>query len=824
MSKMAAADAIAPASAPVEGGVPGGIVGGVVGRQNAAKEEDKERSRADAPASTEAVTLRSDFSETAFWKPQLLTGRDGSVSIEFAVPDSVTSWNVWVHAVTKDLKSGSVHKEAKSVKDLMVRPYVPRFLREGDLADLKVVVNNASARGLSGKVTLDIVDLETSTSALAAFGLSPERATQAFSAAAGAGADVTFKLTTPKRVGSYAIEARAISGDLSDGERRPVPVLPGRMQLAQSRFAALRGGESRTLRFADMAAGDDPSRIDEQLVVTIDGQLFYSLLSALPYLVNYPYECTEQTLNRFLSTGIVSSVFKDYPAVAAMAQEMSKRDAQLEPWAGDDPNRRMALEETPWLQESRGGKPGADLTRVLDSRIAKADREVALAKLRKAQTQSGGFPWWPGGPPSEYMTLYILSGFAHALEFGVEVPKDMAQAAWRYAGAEIRKDLESCMAHKGTCEYVTFVNYVLSSYPDASWYAPAFDAAYRKKLLDYSFAHWKSHSPYLKGQLALTLKRAARPGDAKLVWDSVMDAAKTDQDLGTYFAPEDRSWLWYNDTIETQAFALRVLAELSPADARRHGLVQWLFLNKKLNQWKSTRATAEVIYAVVWYLRKEGALAVREEVVVDVASQKTTFAFEPDRYTGKRNQIVVPGEKIDPKRDSTIGVSKTGKGLAFASATWNFSTEKLPAEDRGDFFAVSRKYFLRASTPSGFVLKPIAEGAKLQAGDEIEVQISLRAKHAAEYVHLRDPRPAGAEPQNVLSKYKWDLGIAWYEETRDSGSNFFFEHLPAGEYTFKHRIRASMAGTFKVAPATVQSMYAPEFHAYSAGTVLTISP
>jgi len=768
-----------------------------------------------------AKEIRSNFSETAFWKPHLLTGPDGSASIEFTVPDSVTSWNVWVQAVTKDLKAGALSKETKSVKELMVRPYVPRFLREGDLAELKVVVNNASDKGMSGKVTLDILDTVTNASALADFGLSPEKASQPFSAAAGAGADVTFRLTTPKRVGSYAIRATAASGSYSDGELRPVPVLPGRMQLAQSRFAALRGGESRTLKFADMAKGDDPSRIDEQLVVTIDGQLFYSVLSALPYLVNYPYECTEQTLNRFLSTGIVSSVFRDYPAVAAMAQELSKRDTQLETWDAADPNRRMALEETPWLEEARGGKTGPDLTRVLDPRIAKADRDSAIAKLRKAQTESGGFPWWPGGPPSPYMTLYILSGFAHALEFGVEVPRDMVERAWKYAGSDLRRDLDSCMAHNGTCEFVTFVNYVLSSYPDEGWYGGAFDAAYRKTLLDYSFRHWKEHSPFLKGQLALTLKRMARPKDAKLVWDSVMDAAKTDPDLGTYFAPEDRAWLWYNDTIETQAFALRVLAELEPADSRRHGLVQWLFLNKKLNQWKSTRATAEVIYALVWYLKKEGALAAREEVTVEVASQKTTFAFEPDRYTGKRNQVVVPGDKIDPKRDSAIGVSKTGQGLAFASATWHFSTEKLPEEDRGDFFSVSRKYFLRESTASGFVLKPLAEGTVVRAGDEIEVQISLRTKHAAEYVHLRDPRPAGAEPQNVLSRYKWDLGIFWYEETRDSGANFFFEWLPVGEYTFKHRIRANMAGTFKVSPATVESMYAPEFHAYSAGATLT---
>ena len=113
-------------------------------------------------------------------------------------------------------------------------------------------------------------------------------------------------------------------------------------------------------------------------------------------------------------------------------------------------------------------------------------------------------------------------------------------------------------------------------------------------------------------------------------------------------------------------------------------------------------------------------------------------------------------------------------------------------------------------------------GAAVAVGDEIEVQVSLRAKHAAEYVHLRDPRPAGAEPESALSRWKWDLGIAWYEETRDSGSNFFFEQLPAGEYTFKYRVRANMAGTFRVAPATVQSMYAPEFNAYSKGNVVVI--
>src|SRR4029077_17923597 len=193
--------------------------------------------------------------------------------------------------------------------------------------------------------------------------------------------------------------------------------LPGRMHLAQSRFATLKNAGRRELRFADLEKNDDPTRVQEQLVVTLDTQLFYGVLDSLPYLVNYPYECTEQTLNRFVSTGIVSSLFRDYPAIGKMAEELSKRDTRLETWDAADPNRKLALEETPWLETARGGRDaGNPLSRVLDPRGAKAEREAALARLAKAQTESGGFPWWAGGPPSEYMTVYILHGFANALD------------------------------------------------------------------------------------------------------------------------------------------------------------------------------------------------------------------------------------------------------------------------------------------------------------------------------------------------------------------------------------------------------------------------
>jgi len=618
------------------------------------------------------------------------------------------------------------------------------------------------------------------------------------------------------------------------------------MHLAQSRFVALKDERPHQVVFEEMASATDPTRLNEQLVITVDGQLFYSLLEALPYLINYPYECTEQTLNRFLATGILTSLYQQYPEVARLAKELSKRETAYEAFDRSDPNRKMALEETPWLEEARGGvrdKGGAgagvasdagagtvadpELARVLNPEVAEAERKTNLKKApRKPSSPSGAFPWWPGGRECPYMTLYIVNGFSRALEFGVDVPKEPVSKAIEYLHQyylerlslemkEDKKDGESP-------GLIIFLNYILTNFPDKSWTGDAFSQDERARMLDYSFKHWRECSLYLRGLMALTLKREGRAADASLVWESVMDRARTTEDEGTSWMPEERSWLWYNDTIESQAFALRTLLELNPADSRLPGIVQWLFLNKKLNHWKSTRATAEVLYSVASYLKRTGALAGREIVTAEMCGQKTTFVFEPDRYTGKKNQVVISGEKLGPPC-ATVKFEKQGKALALASATWHFSTEQLPARSDSDLFGVERSYFRRVQKgKKGIVLQPIAPGAVLGVGDEIEVRLTIKSKHPAEYVHLRDPRPAGCEPVKLTSGWRYELGWPRYEEIRDSGTNFFIEWLPQGEYTLTYRLRCAMAGTFKTGPASLQSMYAPEFAAYSSGQMINI--
>ncbi|HET8938323.1 MAG TPA: MG2 domain-containing protein [Polyangiales bacterium] len=789
---------------------------------SAAKLQSKAANAAQ-PTAAPAGQVRSNFAETAFFIPRLLTAADGSASIEFSVPDSVTSWNVWVHAITRDFRSGSVNKETRSVKDLLVRPYLPRFMRESDQVSLKVVVQNAGKEALSGALSFELFDPHTDQPLNAEFGV--KQGSLPFQVAASGSTNLTIPVTAPRRVGDVAVRVSGKAGTLSDGELRPLPLLPSRLHLVQSKFATLRGdGSQRSLQLQDLADTSDQTRSNEQLVVNVDAQLFMTVLKALPFLVDYPYECTEQTLNRFLSAGIVASVFEKYPAVKQLASDLVKRrDTLLDKFADNDPNRKIQLEESPWLVEAQGGPKLDDrLIKVLDPQVAAQERDRALARLTEMQTASGGFPWFPGGPPSPYMTLYLMIGMARATEFDMQVPKPVIARAWQYLAHHYRDEIAAHMrSGDAPVELITLLHYGTAAYADPSFVAGAFTPAELQEMLDYAFARWTKLPPLLKCVLATSLIRAKKKNEAKLVFSSVMDSAKTTEDEGTFWKPEDRAWLWYNDHIETHAFALRTLLELDDKDPKLEGLVVWLLLNKKLNQWKSTRATAEVIYSLTKYLDRKGQIAVPETITLEIGEREpAALSFVPTRYQGKA-QVVVPGADVKAK-DAHITAAKSGKGVAFVSATWHYATDKLPSEGRGDLFHVERSYFKRDAIGEETKLTPLAEDATLEPGDEVEVQLEIEARAQAEYVHLRDPRPAGLEPALSVSKYHYDLGIVYYEEIRDSAENFFIEWLPAGKYTLKYRLRANLAGQFRVGPATLQSMYAPEFAAFSAGHTLRV--
>lgn len=181
-------------------------------------------------------------------------------------------------------------------------------------------------------------------------------------------------------------------------------------------------------------------------------------------------------------------------------------------------------------------------------------------------------------------------------------------------------------------------------------------------------------------------------------------------------------------------------------------------------------------------------------------------------------------------------ITKQGPGFAFASLNWVYSTDLIPEPSEPGLIGVSRKFFLRVKEGGGgkggnggggggeggaYHLKPLASGDTVKVGDQIEVRLGVATRSQFEYVHLKDPKGAGFEAETLRSGWSWDQ-LARYEEPRDSLTNFFIQWLPHGEYVLKYRVRPTTPGRYKIGAAVLQSMYAPEFAAHSAGFELAV--
>lgn len=756
------------------------------------------------------VKVRKDFSETAFYDPQLKV-LGGAADISFRIPERLTSWKIASYMLTRDVRTGSLGAEAVTKKDLMVRLDIPRFFREGDVSRLTAVVTNDSPGVLAGEVSLAVT--ADGADAAARFGL--KDLGRPFEVRPGGTVALYWDLAVPRGTGLYKVRAVARAGALADAQENDLPVLPSRERLLASSVEALDGDAAATLGLPELKAAD-PTREIEALHVEIQPQLALTVINSLPFLVTYPYECTEQLLNRYVPLAITDAFYARYPALKAAVAKLPRRSTLTPAWERDNPVRMMSLMETPWEELSKGRKAYWPVTDMLDPKTVAAQRAEALEKLAAYQAADGSFPWFPGGRPDFYMTLYVLEGLAEAARYGVEVPRGMAQRALAYALAEAPAHLKPEADETSLALYAA---YVVTSFP-ASWPESRTSLTYAKAWADYADAHSDALTPFGKAYAAYVYDRLGEKAKAASYLDRAMDGARTDPITGVYWAPEKNSWLWYNDTVEKHAFLLRTLLAVRPKDPKVPGLVRWLIFNRKANEWKSTKASAAAVYSLLDVMKSRGSLDKGETFELKWGSTRAKLELKPFDWVSKplRWSKYGPGLKA---ADLAPKVEKKGPGLAFVAFNGIYTTDRAAGESPAGLLNVSRTYFRREKEGDKYVLEPLDPGDTVAVGDAVEVHLAVSARSRFEYVHLKDPKPAGFEAEELSSGWRWDL-LGRYEEPRDSLTNFFMDAVPQGEYVLKYRLRPTTPGTFRIGAATVQSMYAPEFGAHSAGMTLKV--
>jgi hypothetical protein len=242
----------------------------------------------------------------------------------------------------------------------------------------------------------------------------------------------------------------------------------------------------------------------------------------------------------------------------------------------------------------------------------------------------------------------------------------------------------------------------------------------------------------------------------------------------------------------------------------------WLLKQKQTQAWPTTKATADAVYALLL----GGTSKLSSDALVSVSlGGKEVKAEKAEAGTGFYEHRFAAGE-INAAMGA-IKLEKKDKGVAWGSVHWQYMEDMSKVTPHeGTPLKVTKALFTKVNTPAGPELRPVT--GKVKVGDELVVRIEIRTDRDMEFIHLKDQRPSSVEPVNVLSEYKWQDGLGYYESTRDTASHFFIDSLAKGTYVFEYSARVQLRGKCQTGIAELQCMYAPEFNSHSASAVLEV--
>ena len=775
------------------------------------------------------VKVRENFNETAFFYPELRTDENGEISVEFTIPESLTTWKMLGIAHTKQMQYVNATKELITQKQLMVQPNPPRFFRENDKIILPVKVGNLTEQPLSGDVTIEIFDPFTDKKVEGVI----KNPKQSFSCKAGGNAALEYELEIPERYSALAYKVIAKSGNFADGEQKVIPVMSNRMLVTESLPLPINGGKSKEYKFEKLInSGNSSTLRHHKLTLEFTSNPAWYAIQALPYMMEYPYECNEQTFSRLYANSIAAHIANSSPKIKAVFDAWKNTDSKelISNLEKNEELKSVLLQETPWVMQGANETERKKRVGLLFdlNRIA-GEESKTLEKLRKNQYPSGGWPWFDGMPESDYVTMQIVSGIGHLKRLGIttfDAPQNakMADKAVDYIDemiAKYYKELKRWHTDKELKEgnFLTFtaIDYLYTR----SFFKGKAISGKAKEAFEFfkgkAEKYWLSCGKYSQAMICLALNRFGSTAVPKQILVSLKERSTTNEEMGMYFVDNIAGFLWQQAPIETQAIIIEAFDEVGNDQETVDQLKIWLLKNKQTNDWKTTKATAEACYALL--LRGTDLLADSKICEIKLDGKAVDPNANPDIKSEAGTgyfKTSWSGDEVKPSMGK-VSVTNPNKTVAWGALYWQYFEQLDKITFAETPLKLSKKLFREKVTDRGTVIEPVTEKTDLKPGDKIVVRIEIRTDRDMEYVHLKDMRASGFEPADVFSGYRYQDGLGYYQCTKDASTNFFIEFLRKGTYVFEYRLFVQHRGNFSNGITSIQCMYAPEFTAHSEG-------
>ncbi len=797
-----------------------------------------------------AVDLRSDFKQTAFFSPNITPNKSGEFIVKFTAPQSLSRWKFRLLAHNQAVQSAYYSADdIITQKPLSITTNTPRFFRAKDKLRFSAIVSNMESRTLQVQSRIRFFDPQNQKDITALVMPSQNLKNKALSLAPKTSNTVQWAIEIPEHYRNLGYVISTESEGFSDVVKEVVPVQSNRVQVTEATPIWVRGNSTEVYASNDQKTGKatekatdraNNSKYIEKVVLEYTQNPSWLALKSLPYILSYNSECSEQ-------------VFTSYYA-AILSEHLIGSDKniekQLETWytvrnTPENTNfksplfqnktlKNTAIAITPWFLEGLSETQKNEQLAVLyKNKALQKSYQKAFENLLKLQNSDGGFSWFKNGKSNVYITRYIVTGIARLQQLGVvsDPSKSMrvlTQKALDFLDLELQEDLENYRKYHSditsfykssrVLEYAFMRTYFNAKHP-----IPKECNVIIKKAMFYQKEVLSQLTIKNKALLAMTLSRLEATSEAKQLLENLLQSAVVSKENGRYWKANKYRLGTDAFGVQTQALLIEAYQLLGFPEDIIASLKVYLLKSKQNGRWSSSIATANACYALLsggansWLLTApETQLQIGNTILLNTHSKNKNTTNNPSGYFSKVWEVNSKDIAQMPSGDLKITNNSKVTGFGGYYVQYTQDLEAITTDDTKALTITKEIYKKQPmKNTSGASLQLITKQSSVQLGEKLTVRLLLKTQEDLEFVHITDSGAGCFTPVKIMSGYDYKEAVSYYQTQKKFTKDFFVDFLPKGYYVFEYDVFVTQEGHFNTGIAKVQSMYAPQFQNHS---------
>ena len=768
---------------------------------------------ADLPAGE----LRTNFSETAFFYPQLRTNEQGEVAFEFAMPQSLTRWTFKGFSHTQGMLVGNTETSVTTSKEFMLMPNMPRFVRVGDEVTLAATLTN-----LSDKVVVG-------TASMTLFNPLNDRVIftqkQRFQVEAGKTTAVSFTFKVSSQYEMLGCRMVADGGTFSDGEQRLIPVLSDKIHLTETVAMPVRGEESRTFSLQHLFNNHSASATNRSLTVEFTANPVWYAIQALPAIALPENNSAISWATAFYANSLAEWIMNQQPRIKSVfetwKQQGGSKETLLSNLQKNQELKNIILAESPWVLEAKTEQEQMQrIATLFDVNNIRNNNLSALTRLKELQQSNGAWSWYKGMDGSLYITQFVAQLNARlALLTGQPLPdaaQNLQQAAMNYLHQQFLQQYRemnalqrgSYMLSQQTLNYLYLLAISGEKAPTSNDKAYEFYLSKVGGLL-------QNGSMSDKAMAAIVLHKAGSNAKADEFMASLKEHLVKTGEQGMYFAFHETPYAWGGQQMPAHVLVMEAFNSVTHDEPVVEEMKIWLLKQKQTQSWNSPIASADAIYALLM----SGSNLLDNEGDVQIKIGNEVLQTSSNQGLGYLKEVFTNKQVVDAKQAM---VTKKDVGIAWGAVYAQYQEAISSVKQQGNELNVDKKLYVQRVVNNQKQLVPVTADMQLTIGDVVVSRLAITVDRAMQFIQLKDQRAACFEPIASISGYRWNNGFGYYVDIKDASTSFFFDGLGKGVYVLEYSYRVSRSGKYQSGIATLQSTYAPEYASHSASMPIVV--